>query len=56
MQEKQKSIDSPKDPPEPQNDDGTRSKDQQQRSYYYDDSHGYEVFDPATEDDEESED
>ena len=31
------------------------SKDQQEKSYYYDDSHGYEVYDPEKEDDDEEE-
>lgn len=29
------------------------SKDQQEKSYYYDDSHGYEVYDPDEEDDDD---
>lgn len=29
------------------------SKDQQEKSYYYDDSYGYEVYDPEKEDDTE---
>lgn len=35
---------------------GEWSKDQQERGYYYDDSHGYEVFDPEKEVDDEEED
>lgn len=30
--------------------------DQDEREYYYDDSHGYEKFDPDSEDDEEDDD
>lgn len=32
------------------------SKDQQERSYYYDDSHGYEIYDPDKDDMDEDED
>ncbi|MDQ3180436.1 MAG: hypothetical protein M3Q33_07945 [Acidobacteriota bacterium] len=32
------------------------SKDQQEKSYYYDDSHGYKVYNPDEEDDENDED
>ncbi|HQZ95589.1 MAG TPA: hypothetical protein PLP21_04680 [Pyrinomonadaceae bacterium] len=32
------------------------AEDQKDRGYYYDDSHGYEVYDPDTEDDEREED
>ncbi|MDQ3087234.1 MAG: hypothetical protein M3Q78_01405 [Acidobacteriota bacterium] len=31
------------------------SKDQQEKSYYYDDSHGYEVYNPDEDDDETDE-
>lgn len=31
------------------------SKDQQEKSYYYDDSYGYEVYDPEKDDAEEEE-
>lgn len=31
------------------------SKDQQERSYYYDDSHGYEIYDPEKDDNDEEE-
>ena len=31
--------------------DGTWEEDQKEREYYYDDSHGYEEFDPEEEDD-----
>jgi hypothetical protein len=30
------------------------SNDQKEKDYYYDDSHGYEVFDPEREQDEEA--
>jgi hypothetical protein len=40
-----------KDAPE----EGTWGEDQKKHDYYYDDSHGYEVYDPATDDDEEPE-
>ncbi|MFT3744960.1 MAG: hypothetical protein QM785_11795 [Pyrinomonadaceae bacterium] len=32
------------------------AEDQKTRDYYYDDSHGYQVYDPENDDDEESED
>jgi len=35
-------------------DKGNWSKDQQEKSYYYDDSYGYEIYNPD-EDDEEDE-
>lgn len=34
-------------------DKSARSKDQQEKSYYYDDAYGYEVYDPNEDDDEE---
>lgn len=34
-------------------DQDTWSQDQQKKSYYYDDSYGYEVYDPAEEDDDD---
>ena len=36
--------------------DATWEKDQKDRGYYYDDAHGYETFDPDSEDDDDSED
>ncbi len=33
--------------------EGTWSEDQKDREYYYDDAHGYEVFDPEKEEDVE---
>ena len=36
--------------------DGTVAEDQRDRDYYYDDSHGYEEFDPEQDEDVESED
>lgn len=36
--------------PEPE--DGNWAEDQKERGYYYDDSHGYERYDPESEDDE----
>lgn len=35
--------------------DATWEKDQKERSYYYDDAHGYEAFDPEGDDDEDDE-
>lgn len=32
------------------------SKDQQEKSYYYDDSHGYKIYNPDEDDDETDED
>jgi len=37
-------------------DQSSWAKDQQEKDYYYDDSHGYETFDPADEDDKEDDD
>ena len=34
-------------------DEAVRSKDQQRKSYYYDDAYGYEVYNPDEEDDDE---
>ena len=31
------------------------AEDQQDRSYYYDDAHGYEEYDPGSEEDDEEE-
>ena len=36
-------------------DSSSWSEDQKQRDYYYDDSHGYEVFDPEGEKEEDEE-
>jgi hypothetical protein len=44
------------DPEEKKPETGDRSswaEDQKEKDYYYDDSHGYEVFDPADETGEE---
>lgn len=32
---------------------GNWSEDQQEKSYYYDDSHGYEIYNPDDDDDDE---
>ena len=37
-------------------DASTWEEDQKRREYYYDDAHGYEVFDPESDDEDESED
>ena len=37
-------------------DDSTWEKDQKDRGYYYDDAHGYEAYDPDSDDEDESED
>ena len=34
-------------------DESNWSKDQQERDYYYDDSHGYQVYDPDNDSEEE---
>lgn len=36
-------------------DDGNWSKDQREKSYYYDDSYGYEIYNPDEEDEEDDE-
>lgn len=33
----------------------TWARDQQKRSYYYDDAHGYEIYNPDEDDDEDEE-
>lgn len=33
--------------------DATWAEDQKERSYYYDDAHGYENFDPASDDEDD---
>lgn len=40
-----------KETPEP--DDANWENDQKQHSYYYDDAHGYEVYQPEEDDEEE---
>jgi len=44
-----------KDKPDEKNigDEDLWEKDQKRRGYYYDDAHGYEVFDPENEDNED---
>ena len=34
-------------------DEGNWSRDQREKSYYYDDSYGYEIYNPDEEDDDE---
>lgn len=56
MQEKPK--EEPKSPAEPtesceENDVDLWESDQKERGYYYDDAHGYEVYDGEDEDDDE---
>lgn len=44
------------EPTESENlDEAARERDQKQRGYYYDDAHGYEIYDPDEHDDEEDE-
>jgi hypothetical protein len=46
-----------KDEPEKtESDEANWENDQKRRSYYYDDAHGYEVYDPDEADEEEDED
>ncbi|MEO8072745.1 MAG: hypothetical protein ABI686_05815 [Acidobacteriota bacterium] len=41
---------------EPQNaDEENWNKNQREKSYYYDDSHGYEIYNPDEEDEEDGE-
>ncbi len=35
-------------------DENTWSRDQQEKSYYYDDAYGYEIYNPEDDDDAES--
>ena len=45
----------PKEDCEPdETQDGSTADDQEHRKYYYDDAHGYEVYDPNEDRDEES--
>ncbi len=37
----------------PETDEANWENDQQRRSYYYDDAHGYEIYNPDEDDDEE---
>lgn len=58
MPEKNKQIKEKKagQKPKPEkiaSDDELLSKDKKEKSYYYDDSHGYEVYDPEKHDDDE---
>ena len=39
-----------------ESDEANWENDQKRRSYYYDDAHGYEVYNPDEEDEEEDED
>ncbi len=58
MTEKTKQKEVTKTPKENESenaDDGNRSKDQQDKSYYYDDSYGYEIYNPDEEDEEDDE-
>ena len=48
-------CDEPKTKKTTEFDESTWAADQKKRSYYYDDAHGYEIYDPET-DDEEDED
>lgn len=43
-------------PPKEKKDKDTWADDQQKHEYYYDDSHGYEDFDPEGDEDESDED
>lgn len=52
MQEKQKENRPQETAEEPEKKDDTWADDQRSHSYYYDDSHGYEVFKPEDEGDD----
>lgn len=53
---KEESVD-PKNPCEPPEkaDESSWGKDIEKNDYYYDDAHGYEVFDPEADEDEDKE-
>ena len=51
MQEKQKEKQPPQGTNQPEKKEDTWPDDQTSRSYYYDDSHGYEVFQPESDSD-----
>lgn len=36
-----------------ENDEGAWSRDQREKSYYYDDAYGYEIYQPGEDDDDE---
>ncbi|CAN5217459.1 hypothetical protein BH20ACI1_BH20ACI1_25890 [soil metagenome] len=58
MPEKTKRKDETKTPKEKESenaDEGNWSKDQREKSYYYDDSYGYEIYNPDEEDEEDGE-
>lgn len=38
---------------EESNEKGNRNEDQKEKSYYYDDAYGYEIYDPNEDDDAE---
>lgn len=46
----------PKAETDEREDSSTWSEDQKKREYYYDDAHGYEKYDPKSEDEKEEED
>jgi hypothetical protein len=52
MQEKQKEKRPSETPEEPEKIDDSWAGDQRSHSYYYDDSHGYEVFKDEADDDD----
>lgn len=59
MNEKQKSLkksDEPKDEKPDAPEKSNWAEDQQRRNYYYDDAHGYEIYNPEIEDDDEADD
>lgn len=37
----------------PESEQGTRSADRREKSYYYDDAYGYEIYNPDEDEDEE---
>ena len=57
MPEKTKQSEADKKEAQPENceekDDGNWSKDQREKSYYYDDSYGYEVYNPDEDEDDD---
>ena len=53
MPETPKKKPDPEEPGPEEGECGTWAEDQKKHDYYYDDSHGYEVFDPEAEDEEE---
>ena len=54
MPETPKNKPAAEEKPDKERDTSTWEDDQKRREYYYDDAHGYEVFDPENDDEDDS--